>query len=117
MPENTFRDIYRKLNITADDVVAVDRGAASVTAWVLKRTDLPVVGRLGEFNYGFTNYPEEYSQRYYELDDIQRLLKDAGDKRVFYAIVREWSERTIPGDWKIRQRITDRGVTVVELEK
>ena len=117
MPEAIIRDIYRQLDVTNDDIIAADRGAATVSAWVLKRTDIKVIGRLGEFNYGFTKYPQEYAQRYYRMDELPRLLQESGNKRVFYAIIRDEDKRAYPEDWKVRRVVSDRGVTVVELDK
>ena len=98
-------------------MVAVDRGAATATAWILKRDDLPVVGRYGEFQYGFTKFPEEYSLRYYEIDDIERLLKDSGDKRVFFVNIRSIKKNAFPKDWKVKRTKSEQGITIVELDK
>jgi len=117
MPEKTLRRFYQEWEITDNDVVAVDRGAATATAWILKRDDLPVVGRYGEFQYGFTKFPEEYSLRYYEIDDIERLLKDSGDKRVFFVNIRSIKKNAFPKDWKVKRTKSEQGITIVELDK
>ena len=117
MPEKTLRKLCQTAEIMPGDAVVVDRAAAAAVAWVLHRTDLIVLGRIGEFNYAFTKYPDEYKGRYYPANKLTELLEDTGARRVFYIICRDTKKAAYPSDWPIKRSFSEQGVTVAEFEK
>lgn len=54
----------------------------------MKRSDLIVIGRPGEMQYGFLNYPE-YASRWYQEKDLEQLVRTTpSGKRVWIMIER-----------------------------
>ena len=120
MPGDTLKTIFQELQITDNDVITLDRRAASVAAWVLKRQDMVVIDHMGEFKYGFTKYPEEYAKRHYSSKELPRLLKDYANRRIFYVSFRDPDDKRVyPQSFRgrIKNMVSKKGVTVVEIAR
>ncbi len=113
MPEASLRKVFAEFGIRPDDVIALDRGAASSVAWVLNRTDLVVLGKMGEFEYGFTRYPEEYRGRYYKEKELAALLEAVRPRRLVYVVLRNRDDDPYPASWPVRKMASAEGVTIV----
>ena len=66
--ETGLRECLKRIPVLPDDVVLVDCGSLTAAAWVLKRSDLIVISRPGELEYGFRNYPKYASRHYRETE-------------------------------------------------
>lgn len=85
---DAIRMCLKTMPVNADDLVLVDRNTATAAGWVLKRSDLIVIGRPGEMQYGFENYPE-YASRWYQEKDLEHLVRTTpAGKRVWIMIQR-----------------------------
>lgn len=85
---DAIRMCLKDMPVNADDLVLVDRNTATAAGWVLKRSDLIVIGRPGEMQYGFLNYPE-YASRWYQEKDLEQLVRTTpSGKRVWIMIER-----------------------------
>ncbi len=104
----------RRLGPGLNDTVLVDRGAAAATAWVLKRSDLVVVGKPGELEYGFQNYPE-YAGRHYAETDIPEIITRKRTGRLILITLRDLDRSPFPENWRVRKQASGNGVAVAEL--
>ncbi len=96
-----------------NDLIVVDRGVMAAASWVFKRTDLIVLGKPGELEYGFQNYPE-YSARHYQLDDFPWLLKKMHRGHIFFITSQDLKRKPFPSDWPVPEIVIDHGVTMAK---
>lgn len=102
-----------RMNPAADDLIVVDRSVMASAAWILKRNDLIVLGKPGELEYGFKNYPE-YSARHYQIEEFPALLKKQCHGHVFLVTLQNLRHKPFPSDWPIPEIVSDHGVTMAK---
>lgn len=95
MPENLLKQCIENLALQPDDVIYVDRSAMQAAAWMLKRSDLNVLGNPGEIYYAVQTYPEYQARHIKTWEDL--ALNHSVGKRVYIALGHE-SIRQIPND-------------------
>lgn len=113
LPESGLAYCLRQLSPGADDLVITDRSTMAPAAWVLKRDDLIVLGKPGELEYGFKNYPE-YAPRHYQPGKLPELLQRQTGRHIFYITTNNLQKKPLPKDWPLEQTVTHRGITVVK---
>ena len=86
--------------ISANDLVLARGGDVAAVSWLLKRTDILILGRGGEYQYGLKNYPE------YASLQIELRMSRTGEEQEVPArrVVYIWKflkKRPLPKDWRI----------------
>ena len=105
---------FAKIPVAADCTVAVERTCIAPVCWVLTRSDLVVVGKMGEMTYGFKRYPEEYAAKYSTNDAFPQLVKSTARGKMIYVTFKDLKKDPLPREWpKPRERHTVNGVTVM----
>ena len=108
-----LRRCFERIPANADCVVAVERTCIAPVCWVLKRSDLVVVGRMGEMTYGFKRYPEEYASRYSTNDAFPQLVESTAPGKTIYVTFKDLKKDPLPRTWPTpRELHTANGVTV-----
>ncbi len=95
------------------DLVLIDRSLMAAACWVLKRDDLVVLGKPGELEYGFKNYPE-YAARHYPDEALPEFIKKHRNGNVFYITSRDLRRKPFPGNGPNAAIVSDHGVTVLK---
>ena len=94
-----LRQCFAAIPVDAECVVAVERTCIAPVCWVLKRSDLVVVGKMGEMTYGFKRYPEEYRSRYSTKDAFPQLVKSAAPGKLIYITFDDLEKDPLPRKW------------------
>ena len=97
VPAELWRDraatAFREFGIVPGDLVLVDRTAAGMCAWQLRRADLVLVGKSGEFTYGVKNAPASSERYLADEKEIPRLLAERKPAGCVYLVVRDLRRR------------------------
>ncbi len=110
--ENGIRECLKRIPVQPDDIVLVDRGSLAAVAWVLKRSDLILIGKPGELEYGLKNYPE-YASRHYQESEVPALIAQHRHRKVVCLALRNLKRHPIPPEWPVSDIITSCGVTAI----
>lgn len=110
-PEPGLRACLSRFEFQPDDVIASDRNGASAVAWMLKRSDLLLLGRMGEFEYAISNYPDS-AARFYPAAQFPALLEKIRPRRLVYIVLRAADDDAFPKEWPARQVVSAHGVTI-----
>ncbi len=78
-------------------VVTAGRSELAAVAWTLKRTDIIVAGRPGEFAYAFNRYPEEYAAKHVEYKHLPELIRRNPGRIICFSTVRNLKKYPFPG--------------------
>lgn len=111
-PETGLRKCLKQIPVRPDDIVLVDRNSLTAAAWILKRSDLIVIGKPGELEYGFKNYPE-YTSRHYPESELPTVIEQSRPHRVIYIILRDLKRHPIPAEWNAAEITTADEVTMI----
>ena len=95
MTEIGLTECLNKIPVAPEDIVVTGRGEAAAVAWKLKRSDLIILGKWGEFEYGFKNYPE-YAGRYYPDRALTELAAEKYPRRLVYITMRDLKRKPLP---------------------
>lgn len=114
MPERGIAECAKRLPIEEDCKIAVERTCIASVCWTLKRSDLLVVGRMGEMTYGFTRYADEYAGRFVKNPDFPKLAAGVPEGKLVYITFKNLAQSPLPSDWPLPKRsITVNGVTAL----
>ena len=109
-----LRQCFARIPVDTDCVVAVERTCIAPVCWVLKRSDLVVVGKMGEMTYGFTRHPDEYKTRYSTDEAFPQLVKSTARGKMIYMTFKDLKKSPLPPEWPApREFHTANGVTVM----
>ena len=109
-----LRQCFERIPVDADCTIAVERTCIAPVCWVLKRSDLVVVGKMGEMKYGFSRYPDEYASRYSTNEKFPQLVNSAAPGKLIYVTFKDLKKDPLPREWPTpRERHTANGVTVM----
>ncbi len=111
-PETGIRKCLKQIPVRPDDIVLVDRNSLTAAAWILKRSDLIVIGKPGELEYGFKNYPE-YASRHYPESELPAVIEQSRPHRVIYIVLRDLERHPIPAEWNAAEITTADEVTMI----
>ncbi len=101
-----------KIGLKNDDVVFADRNTFSAANWVLKRSNLYILGRPGELQYSLQKYPE-YQSRWFPDEIAAPVLQTTPKGSRVYFGMRNFKKYPIPGEWKPYELVEENGITIV----
>lgn len=101
-----------KIGLKDGDIVLADRNTFTAANWVLKRSDLFILGRPGELQYSFRKYPE-FQSRWFPDEVAAPLLKSTPKGSRVYFGMRNFRKYPIPEEWKPYETVTENGITTV----
>lgn len=107
-----IRQCLEEIPVRRGDIILVDRGTLQATAWLLKRTDLVLIGKPGELQYGLNNYPE-YASRWYKEEETDKLLAASHPGSRLFITLRNLKKKPLPPDWAAEQVVTRNGISVI----
>lgn len=102
----------RALPVAAGDTVLVNRSVAQPAAWVLKRDDLVIWGKKGEFVHAIDHYPE-YADRHIEEDELAAFLAARPPGSCVAILIRDLKRKPLPGDWPVARFVDRHGVVII----
>lgn len=107
-----IRQCLETVPIRRGDIILVDRGTLQAAAWLLKRTDLVLIGKPGELQYGLSNYPE-YASRWYKEEESDKLLAASRPGSRLFITMRNLRRKPLPPDWAAEQTVTRNGISII----
>lgn len=112
MTEIGLTECLEKVPVAPDDLVVTGRSEAAAVAWKLKRSDLIILGKWGEFEYGFRNYPE-YAGRYYPDGALAELIAAKRPHHLVYITMRDLKKKPLPPEWFRYQHAISGGIVLI----
>lgn len=102
----------KQLPVSQDDIIITGRSEMAAVAWELKRSDLIIIGKWGELEYGFKNYPE-YAARHYPEEDLPNLIKETRPYRLVYISMRNLKKKPLPAEWLKYEHAVSDGIVLI----
>ena len=96
MTETGLKACLKILPVAKEDFVVTGRTEMAAAAWVLKRSDLIVMGKPGEMTYGFRQYPAEYASRHFQEDSLTEFASKHPGRVVVISTQRNLRKHPFP---------------------